>query len=134
MLVLLDTHVWIWFREGNPTIQKDAAWIERMADAGNVLISPISCWEVAQLCSKGRIALHLPCQRWVDSALKGAQLAPLSPAIAVEANYLPGEFHPDPADRILVATARLTDATLVTRDSRILNYALAGYLDRKSVV
>ena len=63
MLVLLDTHVWIWFREGNPTIQKDAAWIERMADAGNVLISPISCWEVAQLCSKGRIALHLPCQK-----------------------------------------------------------------------
>jgi PIN domain nuclease of toxin-antitoxin system len=133
VVVLLDTHVWIWFREGNPTIEKDAAWIERMAHTGNVLISPISCWEVAQLCSKGRIALQLPCQLWVDTALKGARLAPLSPAIAVEANYLPGEFHPDPADRILVATARLMDATLVTRDARILNYALTGYLRTKKV-
>ncbi len=83
------------------------------------------------LVAKRRIRLDRPVEQWVDIALAlpGIQLAPLEPAIAVRSTKLPGEFHPDPADRIIVATARSLGATLVTRDRRLVAYGRAGHLD-----
>jgi PIN domain nuclease of toxin-antitoxin system len=85
----------------------------------------ISVWEVGLLDSKGRISLTMDCERWITEALAtpGLQLAPLTPAIALHSTRLPGEFHGDPADRMLVATARMEGAQLLTKDQRILDYA-----------
>ena len=78
--------------------------------------------------AKGRIRLAKDCLAWVHDALTspGISLVPLTPEIAVESSRLPGTFHGDPADRILVATARLLGATLLTRDAKILTYG-KGY-------
>jgi PIN domain nuclease of toxin-antitoxin system len=131
-LVLLDTHIWIWLLEGEgrrlaPHV---TAAIERAADAWHVRVSAMSVWEVALLTARRRITLSLDCESWVIEALNkpGVQLEPLAPAIAVASTRLPDFPHRDPVDRILVATARVTGATLVTRDRRILDYAARGYL------
>jgi PIN domain nuclease of toxin-antitoxin system len=80
------------------------------------------------LVAKQRLVVSLPCQDWVRQALQvpGLSLVPLTPEIAVQASFLPGEFHGDPADRIIVATARATGAVIVTADQRILDYARDG--------
>ncbi len=129
--LLLDTHVWIWLVNGDAELGADAlAAIERAAAAGSVLISAISVWEVAMLKAKGRIVLAKPCAQWVREALSapGLSLTPLTPEIAVESCQLPGSFHDDPADRLIVATARVADATLVTKDERIFAYGAAGHV------
>ncbi|MCH8095648.1 MAG: type II toxin-antitoxin system VapC family toxin [Proteobacteria bacterium] len=128
--LLLDTYVWIWLVNGDPELGADAlAAIERAAAAGSVLVAAISVWEVAMIEAKGRIVLAKPCAQWVKEALSapGLALAPLTPEIAVESCQLPGTFHNDLADRLIVATARVGDATLVTRDERILAYGAAGH-------
>jgi PIN domain nuclease of toxin-antitoxin system len=95
-----------------------------------VLVSAISLWEVAMLESRGRVTLGWPIADWLETALRsaGAQLLPLEPAIAVSSTRLPGTPHGDPADLILMASARTTGAPLVTCDARILQYAAAGHL------
>ncbi|MGZ8155149.1 MAG: type II toxin-antitoxin system VapC family toxin, partial [Burkholderiales bacterium] len=89
-----------------------------------------SVWEIALLASKGRIGLGLPVKVWIESALTrpGFVVADLDAGIAIESCCLPGTFHADPSDRFLVATARLTNATIVTRDERILKYGKQGHL------
>lgn len=80
--------------------------------------------------AKGRVTLHMPCDAWVETALAQPAMAlvPITPAIAVASSRLPGTLHGDPADRILVATARALDAPLVTRDGAILTYGRGGRL------
>lgn len=104
--------------------------IERAATRSSLLVSAISVWEVAMLEAKGRITLSRSIQEWVSEALTvtGMKLVELSPAIAMESAKLPGEPHGDPADRIIMATARLLGATLITRDARILAYGATGHL------
>jgi len=130
--LLLDTHVWIWALEGNThELSVDAQ--DAVAEAGavgRVLVSVISCWEVGMLEAKGRIRFTIEPGEWVRRGLQapGVTLAPLSPEIALDSSRLPGTVHGDPADRILMATARRTGATLVTRDRAILEYAREGHL------
>jgi PIN domain nuclease of toxin-antitoxin system len=124
-LLLLDTHVWLWLVGGAESIERPVVTaVEGAARRGGIRVSAISVWEVALLDAKGRIRLAKDCLAWVREALAapGISLVPLSPEIAVESSRLPGEFHGDPADRILVATARLLGAALLTRDERILAY------------
>ncbi len=80
--------------------------------------------------AQGRIVLAKPCAQWVREALSapGLSLTPLTPEIAVESCQLPGSFHDDPVDRMIVATARVADATLVTKDERIFAYGAAGHV------
>ena len=89
-----------------------------------MLLSVISVWELGVLEAKGRIRLHMSCDQWVREALAtpGLSLAPLTPDIALESSRLPGSFHGDPADRIIVATARSFGARLLTRDRQMLEY------------
>ena len=87
-------------------------------------------WEIALLASKARIGLGMPVRDWIHAALErpGFTVTALDPDIAPESCALPGDFHADPADRFLVATARLKHAVFVTRDRRILKYGSQGHL------
>jgi PIN domain nuclease of toxin-antitoxin system len=129
--LLLDTHVWVWLVRGEGRLPRAA--LERMfaaAGARSMFLSVMSIWELSLLDAKGRIRLNLPCLAWVRTALErsAALMAPLTAEIAIESNQLPGAFHNDPIDRILVATARIEDLTLVTSDRAILGYAAQGHL------
>ena len=116
-------------REGR-LAPKTAATLEQAALRTPLGVSVISVWEIALLASKGRIRLGMPVKEWVESALNrpGLVLTDLDAGIAIESCSLPGAFHADPADRLLVATARLNNAIIVTRDQRILKYGKQGHL------
>lgn len=121
-MIVLDTSTWIW-RASDPKRLTTSA--RRALDrAEHALVSAISVFEVAMLVAKRRIQLDRPVEQWVDIALAlpGIQLAPLEPAIAVRSTKLPGEFHPDPADRIIVATALENGVPIITPDDRIRSY------------
>jgi len=130
--LLLDTHVWIWLAYGESRRIKAAA-VRAIEDAGSrraIRISVVSVWEIALLESKGRLELPVPVSEWIKLALDRPdfELVGLEPAIAVESCNLPAGFHADPADRFLVATARLKNAVIVTRDKRILKYGKQGHV------
>jgi PIN domain nuclease of toxin-antitoxin system len=130
--LVLDTHVWLWVVEGDRR-ELSARAIEditRASRRGDILVSAISVWEVAMLEAKGRISLSRPVEEWVRSALRapGTRLLPLTPEIAVESTRLPGSAHGDPADRILIAAARVVGGRLATRDRTILDYASGGHV------
>jgi PIN domain nuclease of toxin-antitoxin system len=127
---LLDTHAWLWLLQGDsqrlgPTARER---ILAAAREGVLRLSAISPWEVGMLVAKQRLVVSLPCQYWVRQALQvpGLSLVPLTPEIALQSSFLPGEFHGDPADRIIIATARDTGAVIITADQRILDYARDG--------
>jgi PIN domain nuclease of toxin-antitoxin system len=127
MTVLLDTHVWWWWITGEGKLS--SAQTRRLAKVepkNPALVSDISLWEVATLFSLGRIALDVPLRDWLEgaSAEPLVQRCAISPAVAAEVAALPDSFHRDPADRILVATARIHGATLLTRDERIIRAGL----------
>ena len=101
------------------------------ADASTpLLVSDISIWEVATLWSLGRIQLALPLRDWLEKAVAPplVRRQGISPAVAAELAVLPASFHRDPADRILVATARVMGATLLTQDRRIIDFSLTPTL------
>ena len=130
--VLLDTHIWLWFALGvRQKLNQDAvASIENAANEGQLHISVMSVWEISLLVAKDRLHLGQSTTEWIARALelRGLSLALLEPDIAIESNQLPGEFHPDPVDRMLVATARCRGLSMLTRDLKILQYAKQGYL------
>ena len=130
-LLLLDTHVWLWFMLADPGLAiGDRNAINRAAGSGLLRIAVISLWETALLASRDRVVLGRPLAQWMTAAVSapGLSIEPLLPQIAVEATSLPDRFHRDPADRLIVATARVANATLMTRDRRILDYAARGHL------
>ena len=131
MKALLDTHVLVWWfgdRSRLSTGQREI--LDRAAEENPLLVSDISLWEVAMLTSLGRIQLALPLRSWLESATAEplVRRIGISPAIAAEVAALPDTFHRDPADRILVATARVLGATLLTADRRIHEAELVATL------
>lgn len=125
-MLLLDTHTWVWFMQGSDkfnaaTIKK----IETGIQNRTVHIAAISQWELAMLIQKSRIVLNEPALVWMQSAIEKLHLKvlPLTADIAIESTELPGEFHGDPADRMIVSTARIHQLTILTRDAKILQYA-----------
>lgn len=123
MKILIDTHVWIWAQESPEELGVDAHGT--LADENNaILVSPVSTLEIARLTSGGRITLAGRLQTWVCESHNAllADTAPLTHEIAITAYDLPGEFHADPADRMLVATAMVGDMPIMTADERILAY------------
>ena len=124
-MIMLDTHAWVWWTIDpgrlTETQQKEIAGSE---DVG-IGVSAISCWEIAKLCEYGRLALPLGLSKWFDVALRypGVTLLELTPAVAVESISLPGDFHRDPSDQIIVATARVHGIPLVTSDDKIAGYS-----------
>jgi PIN domain nuclease of toxin-antitoxin system len=126
-LLLLDTHCWLWAQLG--LVQKLSrpalAAIRDAESEGGLRVSVISVWEVAMLEQRGRVALPMNIRMWIEEALSkpGISVAPLTPEIVIESVHLPGELHGDPADRMLVATARVLGATLLTKDAPLLRYS-----------
>jgi PIN domain nuclease of toxin-antitoxin system len=124
---LLDTHVLVWWLNGDKALSSAQRRILRRASPeAPLLVCRISLWEIATLHELGRLNLTLPLRDWLEQAVAPplVRLLDLTPAIAAEVASLPSSFHRDPADRILVATARVHGATLLTRDERILRAGL----------
>lgn len=121
-MILLDTHVWLWYASGSDKLTKNAAQAIEQAD--RLGISAISCWEVAMLVSKKRLGLKMDVEQWIDKALQipRVNLLPLTPSIAVLSTQLPGDLHGDPADRIIAASCLENQADLVTKDRRLTDW------------
>jgi PIN domain nuclease of toxin-antitoxin system len=129
-VLLLDTHTLIWLMFGDSKLGEEAlAAIRRACAEDRASISAITPWEIGVLVSKKRIDLYRDVLMWIRDALSlpGIKLAPLDPEIAVDSTRLPWEAHSDPADRIIVATARHLGATLVTADGALLEFAKQGH-------
>ncbi|MBI5715220.1 MAG: type II toxin-antitoxin system VapC family toxin [Chloroflexi bacterium] len=123
-MIILDTHIWTWWAHGDERLPpKYLSYIQEHESDG-LGVSIISCWEVAKLVEYKRITLPLPVDEWLDQALAypGIQLLELTPRIVVESTQLPGTFHRDPADQMIVATARVYDCPLITVDEKIRAY------------
>jgi PIN domain nuclease of toxin-antitoxin system len=120
-LILLDTHIWLWYLSGSDYLSADKRL--QLAPLPKV-VSAISCWEVAKLVERKRLVLNMSVNDWMSQALgpSGINLLPLEPEIAVLSTQLPGAFHKDPADQIIVATSLLFDISLATDDDKILSY------------
>ncbi len=124
MKYLLDTCVWIRLLDAPENLSSDAQKILVDAESYPIGLATISLWEVARKESLGKLALKKPCKDWFQEAygINGIVLMHLSHQVAWEACHLPKQFHNDPADQIIVATARLSKLTIITSDKRILNY------------
>ncbi|MCB1827288.1 MAG: type II toxin-antitoxin system VapC family toxin [Coxiellaceae bacterium] len=128
---LLDTHAWLWYVVGDKAVSiANRKLLESAAQENRLYMAAISLWEIAMLEKKSRITLERETLEWVQDslALSHVEMIELTPSIAVESARLPGEFHGDPADRLIVATARIKGFTLLTRDKRIIEYAKSDYL------
>jgi PIN domain nuclease of toxin-antitoxin system len=129
-LLLVDTHTLIWMMENAPRLgAQTAEALNRAGRENRIAVSAITPWEIGLLVSKGRLRLGADVMEWVRAAVvkPGVRLAPLDMEIAVASTRLPFEMHADPADRILVATARHLGATLVTADGALLEFARQGH-------
>ena len=127
MKALLDTHVLIWWLDDRQRLSRSQQEAVAAASGDSpLLVSDVSLWEVAMLHSRGRIRLKIPLREWLEAAVAPplVRRCGISPAVAAELAALPDSFHRDPADRILVATARVLGATLLTQDRRIVDAAL----------
>ncbi len=127
--IILDTHVWIWAVEGltENLDPKAVTAIERAAKASTLAVSAISVWELAMLVKRGRLTLATAVSSWVEASLRppGVQIIPVGTALALDSVQLPDfDYHKDPADRLIVATAR-RHGTLLTCDESLLAWARA---------
>ncbi len=123
-MIVLDTHSWIWHVQGDKRLTTDYAKVIRQYESIGLGVSAISLWEIAKAVELGRLLLPVPIEDWflIALAYPGITLLPLTPQIVIESTQLPGTFHKDPADQIIVATARVYNFPLVTFDAKILNY------------
>jgi PIN domain nuclease of toxin-antitoxin system len=127
--LLLDTHAAIWAVEDQPIATTAKEAIEDAYRTGRtIFVSAITAWEIGLLVSRNRLGLSTTPERWFERllAIDGVQLAGLSPDILIASSFLPGEPPRDPADRIILATARDLGAALITRDRLLLKYGEAG--------
>ncbi len=131
-VVVLDTCAWLWLAEGNKRFGTAScrAAVEAAGHGGRLYLAPISMWEVAMKVSHGKLVLAYPTLEWISLSKKLARIidAPMTADVVVDSVNLPGSFHQDPADRLIVATARHLGACLVTGDQAIVNYAANGFV------
>ena len=123
-MILVDTHVLVWWQCSSARLAERHLALLRKHEREGILVSAISFWEIALLVSKRRLDLKSPMSEWAAKVMADPTLEviPASPQVLIESTCLPGVFHPDPADRIIVATAREYDLELLTADARVLAY------------
>ena len=125
-MIIIDTHILIWWANGDKCLSNSVARaIEETIDGNSeVIISAISVWEIAMLMQKGRLILNMDIDNWLDEIahIDGVCFTPVDNEIALKSALLPGNFHKDPADRIIIATARKFASPVVTADERIIDY------------
>jgi PIN domain nuclease of toxin-antitoxin system len=125
-VIVLDTMAWIWWTSAPEKLSRRAAReIDSAAQSASASVSSFSVWELAMLVARGRLQFSLDLGEWLAECekLPGIRFVPVSNAIALASVNLPGAFHADPADRIIVATARHLGASIVTSDQKIRRYA-----------
>lgn len=126
---LLDTHVWIWWMLGDPRLEaRDRDALDALPPDKRPLLCDISLWEFATLVDLGRVEIDVPIGDWLAVAASPATVCvhSITPAIVAEMNRLPSTFHRDPADRLIVATARSLKRPLATHDRKIRKSRLAS--------
>ena len=125
MKYVLDTHVWVWWHmQPKKLSQRVRAIIADPEHYEELLLSAISCWEFSKLLEKKRIGISCDPEEWIREALEMSKLrlVPLTPTLSYRSTTLPLPFHEDPADQIIVATAREENATVMTKDKLIQKY------------
>lgn len=128
MILLLDTHAWIWSVAGERIGRRAQRAISRAETLDAIRVSPASVFELTALHTAGRLRLSTVPAEWIRQSLSTSsiRLAPLVTEVAIDAGSIPRAALPDPLDRLIVATARHLDATLLTADTQILDYARTG--------
>lgn len=125
-MIVLDTHILIWWATGDlkKLSSKAISAINQELQGGEIVISSISAWEIAMLIVKDRIVISMDLEEWLSTIeqIEAVKFYPVDNEIALKSANLPGEFHKDPADRMIVATARMLGCGLVTADEKILSY------------
>ncbi|MES9854500.1 MAG: type II toxin-antitoxin system VapC family toxin [Candidatus Thiodiazotropha sp. L084R] len=125
-MIVLDTHVLLWWVSGDKSLSSNAskAIKDTLDNDGEVIVSSISAWEISMLIDKGRLILSMDVESWLDEVkqIDGVRFVPVDNEIGIKSTVLPGEFHKDPADRMIVATARKLAVSLVTADEKIRDY------------
>ena len=122
MKALLDTHIWIWWLLGSDRLSaRERQALDQLARDGNAYLSAMSLWEAQMLHSKGRLTLDRPFSLWLEQAAlpEIVKLLPLDVDVVIALDQLPPDFHGDPADRLIAATARVHDLVLATHDRAI---------------
>lgn len=125
-MIVLDTHTLVWWVTNDSSLSKKAkAAIERERAGGEIVVSAISAWEIAMLVERETLAFSMDVESWLATVqqIPGVRFVPIDVDISTKSVKLPGEFHKDPADRLIVATARKFGAPLVTKDLKIRAYA-----------
>ena len=125
-MIVLDTHALVWWVNGDVALSKKAkAAIAQELTGGQIIVSAISAWEIAMLVRQEKLVLSMDVDSWLATvaAIDAVRFLPLDVEVTVKSVDLPGEFHKDPADRMIVATARKLAVPLVTKDDKIRAYA-----------
>lgn len=126
MKLVLDTHALVWWVSGIEKLSQSASRLikQNLEVENSIQISAISAWEIAMLVKKGRLVLSMDVDSWLHQValLPAVQFAPIDVDLAVKSTLLPGSFHKDPADRMIVSLARNLALPLVTADEKILAY------------
>lgn len=129
-MILMDTHIFLWFQLGAKDLKEFE--IQKIIEAHQrceLCLSAISIWEIAMLEKLGRIAFHQPLNVWLKNAIKDIKMIAIDPDIALESVCLPDLAHQDPADRLIIATARVFNAELITHDQKLIDYADKGFVN-----
>lgn len=125
-MVVIDTHVLVWWVSGDKSLSKPASAAIKgaLSNDSEVIISSISAWEIAMLIERGRLTLTMDLDSWLGEVaeIDGVRFMPIDNEIAVKSTMLPDQFHKDPADRMIVATARKLAVPLITADDKIRAY------------
>lgn len=126
-MIVLDTHALIWWVNDDSQLSpnaKAAIEHEQQDEDGIILVSAISAWEIALLVGRDRLTLGMNLDDWLGtvSEIEGVRFEPVDEVVAVESTRLPGDFHKDPADRMITALARHFNVPLITADAKLLAY------------
>lgn len=123
-MIVLDTHIWVWWVHGDSRLGSTHAQLIEANEDDEIGICTITIWEIAKLVELGRLVPPVPLDQWFADALAypGVTLLELTPEIAIDSTRLPGTFHRDPADQVIVATSRILNCDLLTADQRIRDY------------
>lgn len=124
-MIVLDTHAWWWTISEPDFVSEKAAELIKSTSPEQLAVASISLWEFAMMVDKGRIDLKIDPDEWFQYSINkvGIKILPLTPTIALDSCNLPGKFHKDPADRIILSTSRTHQAKLITKDRKIREYS-----------
>ena len=123
-MILIDTHIWIWWVCDSELLKKEYRKLLDNKQEDEILVSNISVWEVAKAVEKGKLQFNISIEQWFKESFEKyfIKVIPLDVPIILESTRLPGNFHKDPADQLIVSTSRVLDIPLLTADTKILSY------------